>query len=298
MGAAPDERLKGSTEIQGNILAGFNKPVQLFLFLNFKHNQKGARAWLRRLTGDQRIATTRDVAAHNREYRDLRKAIRRPATPAGAAGQAGVDGRGPDLLGTGDTASRARGRAGGLRRVLARPAERGQGRAGDLAGPGRTGRRRAEERPERLGCRRTGPGPRRRAGDHRGRRRGQAPPADERRAGPREAVRSGVAGGPTARREHHAGAVRPDLAAAGRRKRGSRALRVQGRRLPAQRPRLHRGGVPEQALGERPQAGLADHRHRGVRARVSGGARILPAYPPARSRLRGCGTGRSRSSSA
>ena len=73
MGAAPDERLKGSTEIQGNILAGFNKPVQLFLFLNFKHNQKGARAWLRRLTGDQRIATTRDVAAHNREYRDLRK---------------------------------------------------------------------------------------------------------------------------------------------------------------------------------------------------------------------------------
>ena len=38
--AAPDERLKGSTEIQGNILAGFNKPLQLFLFLNFKHNQE------------------------------------------------------------------------------------------------------------------------------------------------------------------------------------------------------------------------------------------------------------------
>src|SRR5215204_2608160 len=73
MGAAPDERLKDSTEIQGNILAGFNKPHQLFLFLNFKHKQKGARGWLRRLTGDQRIATTKDVAAHNREYRDLRK---------------------------------------------------------------------------------------------------------------------------------------------------------------------------------------------------------------------------------
>jgi hypothetical protein len=90
MGAAPDERLKGSTEIQGNILAGFNKPVQLFLFLNFKHNQKGARAWLRRLTGDQRIATTRDVAAHNREYRDLRKEFgaRRPGR-SGGSGRSG-----------------------------------------------------------------------------------------------------------------------------------------------------------------------------------------------------------------
>ena len=73
MGAAPDERLKGSTEIQGNILAGFNKPHQLFLFLNFSHNRKGARAWLRRLTGDKRIATTKDVTAHNQKYRELRK---------------------------------------------------------------------------------------------------------------------------------------------------------------------------------------------------------------------------------
>jgi Dyp-type peroxidase family len=73
MGAAPDERLKDSTEIQGNILAGFNKPHQLFLFLNLKHNQKGARAWLRRLTGDKRIATTKDVTAHNQKYRELRK---------------------------------------------------------------------------------------------------------------------------------------------------------------------------------------------------------------------------------
>jgi Dyp-type peroxidase family len=70
---AADERLKGSTEIQGNILAGFNKPLQLFLFLNFNHDRDGARAWLRRLTEGKRIARTKDVAAHNFEYRELRR---------------------------------------------------------------------------------------------------------------------------------------------------------------------------------------------------------------------------------
>jgi Dyp-type peroxidase family len=70
--AAPDESLKDSTEIQGNILAAFNKPQQRFLFLNFNHYQDGARAWLRRLIEKERIATTRDVAAHNIEYRKLK----------------------------------------------------------------------------------------------------------------------------------------------------------------------------------------------------------------------------------
>jgi Dyp-type peroxidase family len=69
----PDERLKDSQEIQGNILAAFNKPLQQFLFLSFRHNQAGARAWLRRLARDGRVATTRDVAAHNLQYRELRK---------------------------------------------------------------------------------------------------------------------------------------------------------------------------------------------------------------------------------
>jgi Dyp-type peroxidase family len=68
-----DERLKDSEEIQGNILAAFNKPLQQFLFLNFRQNQAGARAWLRHLIRDRRVATTRDVAAHNRRYRELRK---------------------------------------------------------------------------------------------------------------------------------------------------------------------------------------------------------------------------------
>jgi hypothetical protein len=68
-----DERLKDSGEIQGNILAAFNKPLQQFLFVNFKQNQAGARAWLRRLIKDKRVAATRDVAAHNLRCRELRK---------------------------------------------------------------------------------------------------------------------------------------------------------------------------------------------------------------------------------
>jgi Dyp-type peroxidase family len=71
--AAPGEWLKDSEEIQGNILAAFNKPLQLFLFVSFNHDRDGAREWLRRLVGEGRIATTRDVAPHNWEYRQLRK---------------------------------------------------------------------------------------------------------------------------------------------------------------------------------------------------------------------------------
>jgi Dyp-type peroxidase family len=70
---APGEWLKSSGEIQGNILAGFNKPRQLFLFLSFNRDQDRAREWVRRLVEDRRIATTRDVAPHNWEYRELRK---------------------------------------------------------------------------------------------------------------------------------------------------------------------------------------------------------------------------------
>jgi Dyp-type peroxidase family len=71
--AVPGEWLKGSTEIQGNILAGFFKPQQRFLFLSFDRNRDGAREWVRRLVEEQRVATTRDVAARNWVYRDLRK---------------------------------------------------------------------------------------------------------------------------------------------------------------------------------------------------------------------------------
>jgi Dyp-type peroxidase family len=65
-----DERLKDSEEIQGNILAPFNKPHQVFLFVTFDNDQAAARQWLRRLI--ERVATTRDVAAHNHEFSKLK----------------------------------------------------------------------------------------------------------------------------------------------------------------------------------------------------------------------------------
>jgi Dyp-type peroxidase family len=64
-----DERLRRSETIQGNILARFKKPHQIFLFLNFNNDQGGARRWLTTLTNDNRIASTKAVAEHNAEYR-------------------------------------------------------------------------------------------------------------------------------------------------------------------------------------------------------------------------------------
>ena len=76
--AAPDESLKESTEIQGNILAPFNKPHQAFLFLNFNNDQAAAQAWLSDLAG--RIARTKEVAAYNAALKDW-KERRRPESP-------------------------------------------------------------------------------------------------------------------------------------------------------------------------------------------------------------------------
>jgi Dyp-type peroxidase family len=69
--AAQGGQLRDSMEIQGNILAPFNKPHQVFLFVTFDHQDAAARRWLERLA--DRVATTRDVAAHNDEYRKLRE---------------------------------------------------------------------------------------------------------------------------------------------------------------------------------------------------------------------------------
>jgi Dyp-type peroxidase family len=70
--------LRSSTDIQGNILAPFNKPHQAFVFLNFKNNQAGARGWLAELTEeDGRIATTEAVARYNDKYKE-RKERREP----------------------------------------------------------------------------------------------------------------------------------------------------------------------------------------------------------------------------
>ena len=58
----PDLPLRTSTEIQGDILAGFNKDYRLYLFLRFPDQYHG-RAWLKELV--PYIADTKDVAAFN-----------------------------------------------------------------------------------------------------------------------------------------------------------------------------------------------------------------------------------------
>lgn len=65
----PREELLAVHEIQGNILAGFNKDHQHFLFLRI-HDREIAKRWLQTLA--PRIATTAEVLAFNRLYRSLR----------------------------------------------------------------------------------------------------------------------------------------------------------------------------------------------------------------------------------
>ena len=64
--------LRESTEIQGNILAPFKKPNQVFLFVNFGNDQKAARAWLSDLA--KRVATTQAVVDHTADYKAWREA--------------------------------------------------------------------------------------------------------------------------------------------------------------------------------------------------------------------------------
>jgi deferrochelatase/peroxidase EfeB len=88
---APELPLKSSRDIQGNILAPFNKPFQAFLFLNFRNDGASAREWLGSLVpadpppaddqpaddqpaDDQPlIAVTEDVADHNDQVSTSRR---------------------------------------------------------------------------------------------------------------------------------------------------------------------------------------------------------------------------------
>jgi Dyp-type peroxidase family len=81
--ARPRPRLRSSKLIQGNILAGFNKSKQAFLFISFGGDRRRGRAWLNDMLDPERnppnpgpsaIATTNEVAAHNDEYRTARRA--------------------------------------------------------------------------------------------------------------------------------------------------------------------------------------------------------------------------------
>jgi Dyp-type peroxidase family len=59
--------LRSSESIQGNILAPFNKPHQVFLFVSFGNDQQSARRWLAGVA--EGVATTREVSANNAGYK-------------------------------------------------------------------------------------------------------------------------------------------------------------------------------------------------------------------------------------
>jgi Dyp-type peroxidase family len=70
----PDLSLRESDDIQGNILAGFRKDHQTFLFLELSDEARG-RAWVADLVPrgrPARIASTREVAAFNHEFSEAR----------------------------------------------------------------------------------------------------------------------------------------------------------------------------------------------------------------------------------
>lgn len=71
MANPPDLHLRNSTEIQGDILAGFNKDNRMYLFLTFP-DQSSGRAWLKELI--PLIATTKAVAAFNGQFSAARAA--------------------------------------------------------------------------------------------------------------------------------------------------------------------------------------------------------------------------------
>jgi Dyp-type peroxidase family len=64
--------------IQGNILAPFNKPRQLFLFLNFRNSEQNARAWITELVKGGFIASTSQVVKHGKERSRAIKEGRKP----------------------------------------------------------------------------------------------------------------------------------------------------------------------------------------------------------------------------
>jgi Dyp-type peroxidase family len=74
------EGLLAVNEIQGNIFAGFNKDHQRFLFLQI-NDRETVKTWLKAIA--PRIATTAEVLAFNRLYRNLRE--RRGRDPQGMA---------------------------------------------------------------------------------------------------------------------------------------------------------------------------------------------------------------------
>jgi Dyp-type peroxidase family len=70
--------LRTSTNIQGNILAPFNKPHQAFLFVNFRNDKERARSWLAELCEHGPVASTNEVASRNDEFKAAEQNARQP----------------------------------------------------------------------------------------------------------------------------------------------------------------------------------------------------------------------------
>lgn len=75
--AGGDLSLRMSENIQGNILASFNKPFQRFVFISFRNRQQDARNWLAQLVSAG-VASTSQVVQHGE---DRNRAIRDGANP-------------------------------------------------------------------------------------------------------------------------------------------------------------------------------------------------------------------------
>src|SRR3954451_7122636 len=139
-----------SENIQGNILAPFNKPYQRFLFISFMNRPQQARDWLRDLVRGG-VASTSQVVEHNEAYK---RATEEEGTPPAAVGRGELH-----VLRAADPGSRPGERPAGLRRLPAGPARRPRvpRSAKDVA---RSRGRRPPRRPEALGRGRPGPVPR------------------------------------------------------------------------------------------------------------------------------------------
>ena len=68
--------LRLSEDIQGNVLASFNKPCQRFIFISFMNRPAKARDWLRELVSDG-VASTKQVVEHGEAYTLAKKERRR-----------------------------------------------------------------------------------------------------------------------------------------------------------------------------------------------------------------------------
>ena len=252
-----------SENIQGNILAPFNKPYQRFLFISFMNRRAEARDWLRELVGDG-VASTKQVVEHNEAYTQAKKNGRTLPTH--------------EWVGVSFTSSGLVTLDPGLARDLVAYDAFWQGplvdreyRGQRTMSPAVVGDVRRGD-PTGLGRRRSGPVPRRRGGDRRGRRRGRPRSACEATRGTRR--RSGglaVLSWQDCRRrptdEGHA---------------GDRAVRLQGRHLAARGPRFHRADGSQRAPRGGGPGRFADHRRGRVRPGLRRGGGFLPGRRPTR----------------